>query len=533
MSYQKARNKRREGVTEIGRFRGGKLAPVCAVPVRPSESGLLSQTVTLELDPIAGRMVTPITGELYSVFVPAQAIDAIKDPEAAYAGMTEVLREKYLSGNPLYGLEPEGEISMRCTIKPKSIGGVKKVCESIRLGHNAAVNYLRQRKYVKATTIPASNTAVTPALIGQTVLERMNGVLDPDDRVNGAVQFDLQMMSAPVADAQTLPVRGLYFETAEGSSSPALSSTVDGAAASGISRSLRAKVTSSGTVKGNPAPSVDFPALAANLTGLDIGAISLVDFYNAQKMDSLTRAMRQMVDDNPEYGEEMVLRWAHGLSVDTGKNCFVIAEQRKIFGRNIVGALDTAGVQDDVQRSDMMLQLSFSVPIPKTELGGVIVTFCVLKPDETISAQPHPILADVWGADNYVADELALDPVPVTFRELDSNCAPALENTVAMYTGLNSLKRAYSTYGLCRWLDPTTVENKTAIWQLEIPMSVTPDNILYPEELDHYPFADQLAEVCTYVVSSAAVFDTPMIFGPTPVEELAIIGDENLFEGDE
>ena len=135
--YQNTRNVRRESRTLVGRFRGGKLAPVMAVPVRGNEGGLLSQSITYELDPIAGRMITPITAEVIAVFVPVQAIDAIKDPAAQYAGMTEVLRQKLLSGAPLFTLEAESEISKRCGVNPRSIGGVKMVNQMVRLAHNA------------------------------------------------------------------------------------------------------------------------------------------------------------------------------------------------------------------------------------------------------------------------------------------------------------------------------------------------------------------------------------------------------------
>lgn len=518
MSYQSTRNVRRESRTLIGRFRGGKLAPVMAVPVRGNEGGILSQNITLELDPIAGRLVTPISGELVSVFVPVQAIDAIKDPEAAYAGMTEVLREKLLSGNPLFGLENESEISKRCGVNPRSINGVKKVNEMVRLGHNAAINYLRQRKYVKATTLLHSNTAITPAIISQTVLERMNGVLDPDDRINGAVQLSFSDVK--------LPVTGIGFPSTAGAALSQVNVKETGATAT---RTYTGWDIGNTKFEQDP-DNIGYPGVFAQLNAASAGQVSLVDFFNAEKMDGLTRTMRKIVDDNPQYGQEMVLRWAHGLSVDSGKTPFVIAERSDVFGKSIVGATDTGGIQNDVMRSDMMLSLQFNVPVPRTELGGIIITFAVIKPDETITSQPHPFFSDVWGVDNFVADELALDPVPVTIRELDSDCLKEDENTVSMYTGLNQLKALYVHYGLSRQLDPETIENKTAVWQLEIPMSVTPDTILYPETLEHYPFADQLAEVCTYVVSSKLVMQTPMIIGPTPVEELAVIGDENIFE---
>lgn len=49
MSYQSTRNVRRENRTLVGRFRGGKLAPVLATAVRGNEGGMLSQQITLEL----------------------------------------------------------------------------------------------------------------------------------------------------------------------------------------------------------------------------------------------------------------------------------------------------------------------------------------------------------------------------------------------------------------------------------------------------------------------------------------------------
>lgn len=518
MNFQKTRNTRREARTLVGRTRGGKLTPIMATPVRGNEGGMLSQSVTLELDPIAGRMITPIMAEMRAVFVPVQAIDAIKDPAASYAGMTEVIREKLLTGNPLFGLENEGEISKRCGVNPRSIGGAKKVNQMVRLAHNAAVNYLRQRKYDKATVVPHSNTAVTPAIIAQTVLDRLNGVLDPDDRINGAVQLELPSIQ--------LPVSGIRQQSnANGTASGAsMTSTATGLSIG--SSAVGGLVVDRKT--GNPAGTE--LNVFATLNGTTAGNVSLSDFYNAEKMDALTRTMREIVDNNPEYGEEMVLRWAHGLQVDAGKVPFVIAEKTQPFGRSLVGATDSVGVLADTMRSDMMLEMSFTVPIPKTELGGIIVTFLSIKPDETLAGQPHPFLSDVWGAENFVSDELALDPVPVTIRELDANCTSGQETTVALYTGHNALKATYVDYGLNRHLDPTTVANKTALWQIKVPMSVTPNSILYPDNLDHYPFADSAAEVCTYTIMSQAVVQTPMHIGPTPVETLAIIDSETLFE---
>lgn len=516
MNYQSPTRMRREALTLAGRFRSGKLVPVMAVPVRPNEGGLVSQSITLELDPIMGRMITPISAEFTAVFVPVQAIDAILDPLAAYAGMTEVIREKFLSGNPLFGLEGETEISKRCGVNPVSIAGVKQVCSITRLAHNAAVNHLRLKKYNKATKIAHGNTGVTPALLSSTILERLNGVLDPDDRINGAVELQMPNME--------LPVNGITYHDGTSAAAGNYTESDSGAVRTGAINMKPAFVFT------NEVNGTDFPKVVAELNGQVAGNVSLSDFYAAEKMDRLTRVMRRIADENPEYGEEMVLRWAFGLSVDAGRLPFVVGQQSRIFGRDIVDAMDSAGVEAETIRSDMDLALSLTFPVPRTELGGMIITFATVKPDETISSMPHPILSDVWGADNMVADEMAVDPVPVTFRNLDSACPAPQESTIAMYTGLNSLKQSYIHYGFNRLVDPTTVESKTSVWQLNLPMSLTPDNILYPDILEQYPFADQLAEICRYTITSVATIKTPMQFGPTPVEQLAIIGAENIFE---
>lgn len=523
MQINKPVNRRQEAQTYVNRFRGGKLVPVGIVRVLGNESGMLNQSLVMELDPVPGRIITETVGEVHAVFVPLQACDAIRDPDADYAGLTEVVREKLLSGNPLFSLEEEGEISQRCGVEPRVIGGVPKVSEAVRLAHNAAVNHLRLRKYHKAVQVLHSNTAITPAVLGRTVLDYFGGVLDPDDNINGRVPF-----SIPEAD---LRVRGIgVLGTA-----PVPANTTQLVQTGGVV-TTPAKALQSQT--GSPPIGLAgewnadlqkaIPAVYAEFEGLEAEGISLADFYRAETKDKLVRVIQQMVKDNPQYGEEMALRWAHGLSVDTGKTCFVVHEQRLTFGRSLVPATDTVGVQDDIQRSDLAVAARMTIPVPRTELGGFIITFASLKPDEVLANQPHPLLTEPVTADNFVADQLALDPVPVLMRDVDNTCDLGDETQVAFYTGYNHLKRSYVHYGFGRNLDTDTVEAKTAIWQLKIPLDGT--NVLYPDELDHYPFADQLAEVCTYTFSYTLALNTPIVFGPSPVETLDVIAGEDLFE---
>lgn len=515
--YQMPRNTRREVRTLVGRTRGGKLCPVMAVPFFGSESGSVSQTVTFELDPVAGRMITDITAEIVSVFVPLQAIDAMQRDTADYPGNEDALRALIMSGSAVFNTEPENELTKRMGVVPASYSGVPRVTSAARFAHNIAVNHLRQRKFVDAALVPRSNQSVTPAIIGQTVLDRLNGVLDPEDRVNGSVNLDLGVVN----------VEGVGIQQTGYSLKTDLAGTVESdGSVRNYSHYVEDHNNNSDIHIQTDANGV--PQIRVDMTGTNGAQLSLTDLYQAEKMDRLTREMRKLVDANPQYGQELVSRFAYGLSVDTGRQPFVVYEQTRTFANSMVRAMDGANL--DKTQSNLVAQHTFTAPIPRTEFGGILVTFISVKPDETLASQPHPIFSRNWQPFNFVADEMAIDPVPVTMRELNADVASADEETIALYTGLNELYRNYINYGFNRHLDPTTVENKTAIWQLEVPLSVTPETVIYPASLDHYPFQDQLAEVCTYTVSSAALVNTPIIFGPTPVEELAEIETANVFE---
>jgi hypothetical protein len=508
-NFQEAKRTRRQWKGNTGRFRGGKLVPVMFHAVRESEGGLLQQKVAIELDPIPGRLISEITAEMFTIFVPVQAMDMIKDASGAYAGITDVVRDKLLSSTPLFGTEPENTISRTAKVNPKSVAGVKRVSEAVKLAYNAAVNMLRQRIYYNATLLPYTNTAIAPAIYSKTVLDRINGVLDPEDRVNGRVNLTIPTMNLPIP---------------------------------GITRTGAANFTGSASVASAGSPytvgvagnNLNFAiGVGGQLTATFDGAatgVALDDFYNAETMDRFARIMDQMMRDNPTFGPEMVVRWAHGLSVDAGRTPFILAERRTTFSKSMAGAMDSAGVNDDVMRTDGAVLIDITVPIPRTELGGVIVTLIAIKPDEKLAAQPEPFLSEVWTHQNYVADSMALDPVAVTVRDMWSDCPQADETNVVAYTGLNALKEMYVDYGFARSVDLAQVDNKTAIWQVDVPLSVNPGNVNYPDYIDHGVFAyggtqASPADVATFTVQSIQTSPTPMIVGPTPVEDIPVLGD--------
>ena len=192
--YQSPRNMRAHDVTTGGRCRAGYLYPIAATPFLQGEGGVLKQNITQELDQIAGRMITEVTAEVYTVFVPLAGIAEIDSSHSAqpYVGSPEWMRDKLAdTSTPLFEAHiGEDDISRALGIKPRSVSGSKKINEVVRKGHNVAVNFLRRRKYVNAAQINAnSNSAITPALLGSTILDRLNLVLDPEDRVNGAVDL--------------------------------------------------------------------------------------------------------------------------------------------------------------------------------------------------------------------------------------------------------------------------------------------------------------------------------------------------------
>lgn len=500
---------RREMRDLTSRFKAGLLAPVMAQAFEPNEGGTVSQTVTFELDPVAGRVITPMYAEVQAVFLPVTSIERLLAPTNETADIPEVVRQKYLTGTALYGLEAETEISQRLGVVPRKNGGVKQVCTISRLAYIAAVNFLRKRKYAYAVELLHTTTAIQRAILSETILERFNAVLDPADQANGTVQLDIGTVN--------LPLRWTDRGAAHNESGGALNTTHRTIVAP------TASIVDNGGTNGRWSdPNKIYSVFDGQATG-----VNLTDFYKAENHDKMIRLFNEIVKDNPLDGEEAVMRFVHGMTMEPGRHPILVAEVRKAFGVDVRQPMDNAGIQQDAMMSKGMQQISFTAIIPATDIGGVLVTIASVKPDETVKDQPHPILSLPWGIRNHVDDETKLDPVPVLMREIDAEIATGSETTVAFYTGLNETKRAYIHYGFTGNTNLTTVEDKTAIWQVKVPASVTPENVVYPV-IDQYPFLDQNAEICRCRIQSLAAVATPTVFGPTPVEEIDVVAAEGL-----
>lgn len=522
-NFSQARNLRGDARQYLQTFKGGILTPCNAVAFHENEGGLYDFRAVLELAPIAGRMYTPIRARVQTVYVPLQALHVLSDPQHAYPGEARVVRDLLQSGEPLFEMEEDNEINQRCFVHPIPIDGVLKTCASTRLAHNAAVNYLRLRKYRKASLLDSTHMTTTPALLGQTVLDRFNAVLDPDDRINGSVEFDIPNV--------TLNVEGLagnepYHSFKVTESTRKVSGGKDQTA-------KWSNHSASGLLGLAEDPDNPGYPLAQAKGNLSTSKMAIDDFYKAEQRDKRARQIDAMLEADPVHGNMRVLRWASGLQLDTSKTPFVMYEEEREFGFALRSAMD--GPNLDKEQTDSNLIVDFTVPVPKTEFGGVVMTFISIIPDETLEYQPHPVMSQPWTGTRYTEEEMQYDPVQVPMRDLAIDVPQADENTRAFYTGHNRMKLRYNSHGLARNMDLTTVENKSAMWQIKIPLSLTADTILYPEleGKDNYPFADWDGDLCTAFISADARIPTPMILGPSPVETIEMIDDNDLFGQDD
>lgn len=528
---------RREAVQNVGKVKSAKLAPVAMTMVKAGESGLLNQSVSVELDPVAGRMLTKVYAKVTSIYVPLQAmVGMLKGDEASTDAITEVIRRRLLNGESVIGVGPETEISKVAGINPRRISasgfGVNK---ATFLAYNCAVNFLRRERYLYAATLGLSDQVIQPAIIDQTVLDRFNGALDPDEHANGTVSLDLNQTTAPVTGR--VSIRGIGFQ--DGFAPP--TTTGDLIQDNGV-RSAGVPLGNVSSSQSNPAirknadgtPSIygdatsQHSSLVADLSAIQAGGFSLTDLYQAQKADMLIRQMREVADRNPQQGEDAVLRWCYGLEADKARFPFKIYEERIALGERRQPATDGAGILDEVLVSQMADTITFSVPVPRTELGGVVVTLLQVTPEEVIQRQPHPFFSADWTEFNHAADEMKVDPVPVTFGDLFSDVPFANVADQKFYTGYNELRRNYITFGFNRDVDPTTVSAKTVFWTYAIPAGVSPANINYPVDFSQYPFLDQAAKVVTFSATSVVSLKSDIFFGPTPVEKVAVVDTKNL-----
>lgn len=539
----KRNNTRRRYSNKVGSFRGGKLRPVSAVMFRAGESGVVEHRTSMELLPIAGRLLTPVTARLTAVFVPLAAVDALMRDGTVGAGNVEILREQAIAGESLVTDELPSPVTEALGIVPRTVAGQKRVSAIARIAHNVAVNHLRERVYKYANLLDRTGTGITPSIINRNAVQRYDGALDPDEHINGQFSADMSNIKLPIRDVNgygSAFVRAATDNTNRGTQKFKVGhSNANAVNAEMVGTNATGRPTTK--IGGNYGDSwldlgsSHYADLSALYAGDGPGAkadISLVEFYNAQTADRFARMFRDIADQSPMEREEAVLRWVHDLGHQQDRYPFIVAEREATFGMQYNRATDGVGMLSDVTASNFVATLGFTVPVPRSELGGVLMIFAEVRPDEQLSGVPDPDFAYPFEIINQVAEDFKLDPQPVQMRELSETVPAGQESTVAFYTGRNALKRNHIQYGLDRLSDPETVANRSSMWVYNIPASITPTNIIYPENLPHYPWVGQNADVAVYDERTTATITTAMYFGPNPIERVEAIDDFDLFDGE-
>lgn len=479
------------GVSHFGGMEAAKFHPLAICKFDPDEGGTVQSVLDLMLAPVDGHMRSNAYAEVIQVFVPYQAMEVLERDDLLDAGVTEMTRRRLMEGTVI-PLENEGTITQAAYVHPKKIGGVKKVDRTARLAYLAAVNHLRRMAYYDAAQVTKSETAILPALLTANVLERFDGVLDPERQIDGAINL-----------TGDLPLRG-YVRTGDGQGA------VTAVAPDGTNLGSQA-VSQVAIVDGQS------DQLLSSLEG--VGNITLRDMIQSKLLDGIVRKFAQHIKDDPLHGEEAVARAIYGLSVDYDDDCQVM--YRMVHELKPAHSRPTDGASMNDVQANYALNSRFATLVPKSELGGQLVTLVAVKPMETMTEQPDPHQTKTWALINRVHDELELEEQLVTRADLESDVAAIDEDTPAFWVGHNRLKHGYMTSGP-NVQQTNLVEQKSSMWLYPVPSSVTPENVSYPASISMYPFANWNGSHVEYTFEQRATISTPLNKGPNPVEKIAL-----------
>lgn len=514
--YQGQRRLRPWMVSHFGGMEAAKLHPLACCAFRPDEGGTVSTMLNVNLAPVSGYMRSNAYAHVQQVFVPYQAIEKLELAEQADAGVTEMTRRRLMAGEGI-GLEAENVISKAAYVHPKAIGGSKKVSKTVRLAYIAAVNHLRRVAYFNAALLPKTETAIQPALLTANILERFEGVLEPEKLVDGAINLtgELPVRGIALAAERYHPdgaARDVY-ET--GGNATTYHGWNQHTASTGVNAG--SGIFTLGADPDNPG----FPKVFADLSGA--GEITLRDMMQSKKLDELVRSFAQMINDDPLHGEEKVARALYGLSVDYDDDCQVMYDHvYEIAPRH---QRPTDGASINQISAHFELNDRFATVVPRSELGGQLITLVSVKPLETLDERPDPAQTEVWQVRNIIHEETELDEQLLPRRELESNIAAIDEDTPAFWVGYNSHLHHYSVQGP-NVQQTSNIEMQSSMWTYPIPTSVTPENISYPGTINMYPFFNWNGSAAEYTIRQVAAISTSLARGPNPVERIQLFADD-------
>jgi hypothetical protein len=511
-AFNKKRRYRRWQNTHFGGMEAVKAHPLSVCRFRPDEGGMVTTNLNIKLAPVSGFMRSKAYVDVVQVFVPYQAMELLEIGDAQQdAGVTEMARRRLMAGQGI-GLGGETAVSRAMNVHPKSVGGVKMVNKTVHLAYIAAVNHLRKSAYYAADTLPNNAWNIAPAVLTSNVLERFNGVLDPERNIDGGINL-----------TGSLPIKGI--------------AVTDGVAYGGPSGDVKdaeGEVQQYDKWAGSTQLAIEVddtgtPQIRANLSGTS--EITLRDMMESQVLDGLIREFARLRDADPINGEEVIARALYGLSVDYDHNCQVM--YRNVYALSPKYARPTDGPSINDVSTHYEMEDRIATVVPRSELGGQLVTIAMVKPLETLSKQPDPAQTEAWELVNRVHDETQLEEVLLRRSDLESDVLAADEDTPVFWTGQNAHLHEYVTQGPNE-RQTSGVEMKSSMWTYPIPTSVTPENINYPEAgVDMYPFFNWNGAHAEYTIAQSALISTSLAKGPNPVEKIQLFSDDPTLIGQE
>lgn len=513
--YQGQRRLRSKSIAHFGGIDAVKAHPVAAMRMRPDEGGTISTSLNMTLAPVNGYMRSNAYVHVQQIAVPYQAIEKLELDTQDDAGVTEMTRRRLMAGEGV-GLEDENAISKACFVGAKSIAGNKRVQKSIRLAYIAAINHLRRAAYYGATQLTKADTAIQPALLTANILERFEGVLEPEKMVDGAVQLTGQLPvkgiyrgqfpfdgSKPEQKVDVVPLSDRLFVEKNGENNSPLPNS-DGVR-------LRFDINQSGE-----------SAIYADRNGGD--PISLRDMMRSKKLDELIRDFAALIKRDPIHGEEAVARALYALQVDYDDDCQVLYD--KVYEISPMHKRPTDGASINDVSAHFELNTSFATIVPRSELGMQVITIVSVKPLETLSQRPDPEQTEPWTVRNVVHEEMELDEILLKRSDLESDLTAVQEDQAAFWVGYNSHLHHYQSQGP-NPQQTAGVEMKSSMWMYDVPTSVTPDNVNYPVGgVDMYPFFNWNGRAAEYTIRQVAAVATSLARGPNPVERVQLFADD-------
>lgn len=517
-NFSSAVTTRNWGVEHYGGFNAVEFQPLACARFRGNEGGQFVTNFGLQLAPVSGHLRSTANAQVIQVYVPYEAIHKMDNPDDEYSGLTEAIRRRFVAGEDGIGLEPENVISRACYAHGKQTGTGINVQKSIRLAYNCAVNHIRQTLYTDADLLDKDDNSIVKATLGASILQRFDGALDPEPLADGAINL-----------TGKLPIMGIHGRAADPGANY---SSVGGGLVDANGDPSDVSSSSATHMDRNfdqifidRDPDTGVVAMSADLSAA--GEITLRDLMRSRIQESAIRGFAKVVQDDPVHGEDAVARALIGLRMDVSDVPQVLFNQTYQMTAKTHQPMDAAGVNSI--SGHFSLNDSFGVVVPTTELGGQLITIAVVRPLERLSRQPDPAQTEVWSTINIVQEQMELDPVVVTRAELESDVAVTDMETDSFYVGHNRLAHDYHASGANKSAQNSYAETQSSMWQFNIPVGVTPQNINYPDDLGPnfmYPFAFWDGFEVEYYIDQRAKIATTLPLGPSPIERLQLFADQ-------